>query len=145
MTETLVCKECGESWTRELVRGRKPSKCSSCKNETPSSAQTKEGSATLDKVEEDFKVRLKSGKSGSGIKFLGTPKRFNNLMVYSGWETPSDTFVRGSEVREKGSSDRYKVTNVMVRDDGSAYVNLTGVTGLYMSKYRAIDVRQLRA
>jgi hypothetical protein len=146
MTETLACKECGESWTRELVRGRKPTKCASCKSKSTPSAPSKSGSETLDRVEEDFKVRLNGGKvSSSDIKFLGTPKAFKNLMVYSGWETSAGTFVSGCEVRETGFSDRYKVTNVMVRADGSAYVNLTGVSGLYMSKYRAIDVRKLRA
>lgn len=30
-TETLVCKECGKSWERERVRGRKPHTCPDCK------------------------------------------------------------------------------------------------------------------
>lgn len=147
-TETLTCKECGGNWDRQVKRGRKPTVCPDCKNGVKPAAKTKPPAdpETLNAAERKYKQRVQM--AGKHFKPLGDGKPFKTagglLMIYKSFETDEGTVEQGTYLREKGMQGRYRFKSLAVREDGTAYANLVGVTGTYEGKYRAIGVENLR-
>lgn len=66
VTEELVCRWCGDSFTRERLRGRKPHACPNCvkkkaqKEERPVVVELVPDSGLLKRLQEDAVVRTAS-------------------------------------------------------------------------------------
>lgn len=85
--------------------------------------------------------------AGKHFKPLGEGKPFKTaggvLLIYKSFETDEGVVQKDTFVREKGMQGRYRFKSLAVREDGTAYANLIGVTGTYEGKYRAIGVENL--
>lgn len=153
-TETLTCEDCGQDWERELKRGRKPKTCPDCKNNTtttktkPKPRPTKPVAdpETLNKAEKKYKQRVQM--QGKYFKALGEGSPFKTaggmLTIYKAFELDDGVVNKGGQVREKGMRGTYKFLSLAVREDGTAYANLIGISGTYQGKHRAIGVENLR-
>lgn len=145
-TETLHCKAGDHSWEREIKRGRKPASCPDCKNKPTKTKNKKVDEKTLKNAEKKYKQRTQM--SGKFFRPIGEPREKvlgsgRVLEVYDGFETGDGEVTEGTYVKEKGMSGQYKFLSLVVREDGSAYANLIGVSGVYGNKYRAIGVEKL--
>lgn len=146
-TETLHCTAGDHKWEREIKRGRKPKSCPDCKNKPkPKSQKKKVDEQTLKAAEVKYKQRTQM--SGKFFRPIGEPRKKELasgkvLTSYEGFETGDGEVREGSYVKEKGMSGQYKFLSLIVREDGTAYANLMGVSGVYGGKHRAIGVENL--
>lgn len=146
-TELLLCETCNDHWEREVKRGRKPKECPDCKAGTKKS-NTKEPAnpEALKQAEKQYKQRVQM--QGKYFKALGESSIFvttrgKELTIFKSFELDDGVVHQGNLVRQKGLQGRYKVRSLAVREDGTAYVNLIGVSGTYEGKHRALGVDQI--
>lgn len=147
-TETLTCRDCGTSWDREVKRGRKPTQCDPCKGAV--TAKPKKKTPVLPEIlkEAEAKYKQRVQVAGRHFKPLGDPEIFVGstgikLKIFHSFEIEEGVVSLNTFVRESGMQGRYKFRSLAVREDGTAYANLIGVSGTYEGKYRALGVEQL--
>jgi uncharacterized Zn finger protein (UPF0148 family) len=150
-TESLTCSICNAPWTRDLKRGRKPTKCPDCISSNTKSVKPKpKKSASVSKATEEVnrKYNRRVQLAGAYFKAIGEPEFITLgsgqvLETYKRFELLDGDIFVGSTIREKGMSGTYKVNQLVLRKDGSAYVDVTGLSGAYMTKYRAFGLQDI--
>jgi len=147
-TETLHCDIGNHPFQRAVKRGRKPKACPECKAGKTVKKQVKKpvNKERLRDAERKYKQRVQN--EGKYFKPIGEPNRKELpsgrvLTWYEGFETSEGEVRNGSLVREKGLSGQYRFIRLIVREDGTAYADLIGYSGIYTGKHRAIGVQNL--